>query len=101
MEVYLKFRGHSLQVNLWMFRSYRPSIPALVAVNKIDENLEVTEKSFNFAAKETIPIYSSRGGRPATIISSPSHILLIFSSEPSRNPRPSIIMCLKVSNSLR
>ena len=80
MEVYLKFRGHSLQVNLWMFRSYRPSIPALVAVNKIDENLEVTEKSFNFAAKETIPIYSSRGGRPATIISRPSHILLIFSS---------------------
>ncbi|XP_023346035.1 rab-like protein 2A [Eurytemora carolleeae] len=46
-------------------RSYRPSIPALVAVNKIDENLEVTEKSFNFAAKETIPIYSPRGGRDA------------------------------------
>ena len=42
-----------------------------------------------------------RGGRPTTSISSPSHILLIFSSEPPRNPRPSIIMCLKVSNSLR
>ena len=42
-----------------------------------------------------------RGGRPATTISSPSHILLIFSSELPRNPRPSIIMCLKVSNSLR
>ena len=43
----------------------------------------------------------TRGGRPATTISSPSHILLIFSSEPPRNPRPSIIMCFKVSNSWR
>ena len=40
-----------------------------------------------------------RGGRPTTSISSPNHILIIFSSEPHRNPRPSIIMCLKVSNS--
>ena len=31
---------------------------------------------------------SARGGRPATTISHPSHILLIFSSEPPRNPRP-------------
>ena len=31
-----------------------------------------------------------RGGRSATTISRPSHILLIFSSEPPRNPRPSI-----------
>ena len=30
----------------------------------------------------------TRGGRPTTLISSPSHILLIFSSEPPRNPRP-------------
>ena len=29
-----------------------------------------------------------RGGRPTTSISSPNHILLIFSSEPPRNPRP-------------
>ena len=42
-----------------------------------------------------------RGGGPATTISSPSHIFLIFSSEPPRNPRPSIIMCFKVLNSLR
>ena len=34
-------------------------------------------------------------------ISSPSHILLIFSSEPPWNPCPSIIMCFKVSNSWR
>ena len=36
-----------------------------------------------------------------TTTSHPSHILLIFSSEPPRNPRPSIIMCLKISNSSR
>ena len=41
----------------------------------------------------------SRGGRPVTTISRLSHILLIFSSEPPRNPRPLIIMCLKVSHS--
>ena len=40
---------------------------------------------------------STRGGRPATTISSPSHILLIFSSEPPRNPRPSKIIFLKCS----
>ena len=31
---------------------------------------------------------STRGGRPTTSISSPNHILIIFSSEPHRNPRP-------------
>ena len=31
---------------------------------------------------------TARGGRPTTSISSPSHILLIFSSEPPRNLRP-------------
>ena len=30
----------------------------------------------------------TRGGRPITSISSPNHILLIFSSEPPWNPRP-------------
>ena len=35
---------------------------------------------------------SPRGGRPATTISRPRHILFIFSSEPPRNPRPSIIL---------
>ena len=29
-----------------------------------------------------------RGGRPVTTIFHPSHILLIFSSEPPRNPSP-------------
>ena len=38
---------------------------------------------------------SSMGGT-ATTISRPSHILLIFSSEPPRNPRPLITICFKV-----
>ena len=33
-------------------------------------------------------VNSARGGRPTTPISSPNHILIIFSSEPHRNPRP-------------
>ena len=37
----------------------------------------------------------ARGGRPATTISSPSHILLIFSSEPPRNSRSSNIIKIK------
>ena len=41
-----------------------------------------------------------RGGRPAITISRPSHILLLFSFEPSRNPRPSNII-FKVFNSPR
>ena len=33
-----------------------------------------------------------RGGRPTITISRPSHILIIFSSEPPQNPRPSNII---------
>ena len=38
----------------------------------------------------------TRGGRPTTSISSPNHILIIFSSEPHRNPRPFNIIFLSV-----
>ena len=38
-----------------------------------------------------------RGGRPVTTISKPSHILLIFSSEPPRNPSPLNIIFLECS----
>ena len=37
----------------------------------------------------------TRGGRPATTISRSSHILLIFLSEPSQNPRPFNIIFFK------
>ena len=36
-----------------------------------------------------------RGGRPTTSISSPNHILIIFSSEPHRYPRPFNIIFFK------
>ena len=37
----------------------------------------------------------TRGGRPTTTIPSPNHILIIFSSEPHRHPRPSNIIFFK------
>ena len=40
----------------------------------------------------------AREGRPTTTIPSPSHILLIFSSEPHRNPRPLNIIFLNVQS---
>jgi len=38
-------------------RQYRPQIPALLAANKIDENMEVTNKNFGFASKNDLPLY--------------------------------------------
>ncbi|CAG0893650.1 unnamed protein product [Cyprideis torosa] len=38
-------------------RQHRPDIPCLCAVNKIDENPDVTERSFNFASKNGIKLY--------------------------------------------
>ena len=38
-------------------RQYRPHIPALLAANKIDENIDVTTKNFGFATKNNLPLY--------------------------------------------
>ena len=38
-------------------RQHRPHIPALLAANKIDENIDVTTKSFGFATKNNMPLY--------------------------------------------
>lgn len=38
-------------------RNYRPSIPCVCAVNKIDENPDITSKSFAFCTKNGIPLY--------------------------------------------
>ena len=62
----------------------------------LDKNLIYTLKAHQLLQVQCMS--STRGGRPPTPISLPSHILLIFSSEPPRNPRPSIFMCFKVSN---
>ncbi|KAK9958748.1 hypothetical protein ABG768_010853 [Culter alburnus] len=38
-------------------REYRPEIPCLVVANKIDADIKVTQKSFNFAKKQGLPFY--------------------------------------------
>jgi len=38
-------------------RQFRPEIPCLVAVNKIDEHFETTQKSFAFVTKNQLPLY--------------------------------------------
>ena len=53
----------------------------------------------DYKSRENSP-FSSRGGRPATTIFSPSHILLIFSSEPPLNPRPSNIVINEIDPEL-
>uniref|UniRef100_A0A672GPZ0 RAB, member of RAS oncogene family-like 2 n=1 Tax=Salarias fasciatus TaxID=181472 RepID=A0A672GPZ0_SALFA len=38
-------------------REYRPEIPCCVVANKIDADLKVTQRSFNFAKKQGLPFY--------------------------------------------
>ncbi|KAJ9597816.1 hypothetical protein L9F63_011311 [Diploptera punctata] len=38
-------------------RQYRPQIPVFCAANKIDANMDVTQKSFAFPQKHSIPLY--------------------------------------------
>ncbi|KFV69339.1 Rab-like 2A, partial [Dryobates pubescens] len=38
-------------------REFRPEIPCLVVANKIDADMKVTQKSFNFAQKFSLPFY--------------------------------------------
>ncbi|XP_063782708.1 rab-like protein 2B isoform X2 [Pseudophryne corroboree] len=38
-------------------REYRPEIPCIVVANKIDADLRVTQKGFNFSKKHSLPLY--------------------------------------------
>ncbi|XP_030223176.1 RAB, member of RAS oncogene family-like 2 isoform X3 [Gadus morhua] len=38
-------------------REFRPEIPCCVVANKIDADLKVTQKSFNFGKKQGLPFY--------------------------------------------
>nr|XP_046250993.1 RAB, member of RAS oncogene family-like 2 isoform X2 [Scatophagus argus] len=38
-------------------REYRPQIPCCVVANKIDADLKVTQRSFNFGKKQGLPFY--------------------------------------------
>ncbi|XP_030071649.1 rab-like protein 2B isoform X2 [Microcaecilia unicolor] len=46
-------------LNTWYqeLREYRPEIPCIVVANKIDADLKVTQKNFNFAKKLNLPFY--------------------------------------------
>ncbi|KAL4665976.1 hypothetical protein H8959_000927 [Pygathrix nigripes] len=38
-------------------REFRPEIPCIVVANKIDADINATQKSFNFAKKFSLPLY--------------------------------------------
>lgn len=38
-------------------RTFRPEIPCIVVANKIDADIKMTQKSFNFARKFSLPLY--------------------------------------------
>ncbi|XP_051818882.1 rab-like protein 2A isoform X2 [Antechinus flavipes] len=46
-------------LNTWYaeLREFRPEIPCVVVANKIDADTKVTQKSFNFARKFSLPLY--------------------------------------------
>ncbi|XP_074996859.1 uncharacterized protein LOC142078291 isoform X2 [Calonectris borealis] len=46
-------------LNSWYkeLREFRPEIPCVVVANKIDADMKVTQKSFNFARKFSLPFY--------------------------------------------
>ncbi|KAI1239601.1 hypothetical protein IHE44_0012727 [Lamprotornis superbus] len=46
-------------LNSWYkeLREFRPEIPCIVVANKIDADMKVTQKSFNFARKFSLPFY--------------------------------------------
>ncbi|XP_038269637.1 rab-like protein 2B isoform X3 [Dermochelys coriacea] len=46
-------------LNNWYkeLREFRPEIPCIVVANKIDADMKVTQKSFNFARKFNLPFY--------------------------------------------
>ncbi|KAF0295406.1 Rab-like protein 2A [Amphibalanus amphitrite] len=49
-------------------RENRPKIPALCAVNKIDENPDVTSRSFNFTEKNGMPLYYVSASKGTNVV---------------------------------
>ena len=49
-------------------REHRPQIPALCAVNKIDENADVTSRSFNFTEKNGMPLYYVSASKGTNVV---------------------------------
>ena len=80
--------------NLWLFcrKFYKILQFKFYKLLNLARKLLVSDMPMS---KQEHSVGSTSGGRPATTTSRLSHILLIFSSKPPRNPRPSIIMCFK------
>lgn len=49
-------------------RSYRPEIPCLLAVNKIDEEPNATQRSFAFGKKHNIPVYYVSAAKGTNVV---------------------------------
>ncbi|KAA0715168.1 Rab-like protein 2A [Triplophysa tibetana] len=56
-DVHRKITYKNLPIWYKELREYRPEIPCLVVANKIDADMKVTQKSFNFAKKQGLPFY--------------------------------------------
>ncbi|NXL05858.1 RBL2A protein, partial [Mesembrinibis cayennensis] len=65
-------------LNSWYkeLREFRPEIPCIVVANKIDADMKVTQKSFNFARKFSLPFYFVSAADGTNVVKhSPSHRL--------------------------
>ncbi|XP_043944551.1 rab-like protein 2A [Protopterus annectens] len=56
-DVQRKITYKNLSIWYKELREYRPEIPCIVVANKIDADMKVTQKSFNFAKKMGLPLY--------------------------------------------
>lgn len=67
-------------------REYRPHIPVLCAANKIDTNMEVTQKTFAFPQKHNIPLYyvsASDGTNVVKLFRDAIHLAVKYKKNPS------------------
>ncbi|KAB7502217.1 Rab-like protein 2A, partial [Armadillidium nasatum] len=59
-------------------REHRPEIPALCAVNKIDENEDIAGKSFAFPEKNNMPLYYVSASKGTNVVKlKPTNLKLI------------------------
>ncbi|XP_031420525.1 RAB, member of RAS oncogene family-like 2 [Clupea harengus] len=56
-DVQRKITYRNLAIWYKELRDYRPEIPCLVVANKIDADMKVTQRSFNFAKKQGLPFH--------------------------------------------
>ncbi|XP_042648479.1 rab-like protein 2A isoform X3 [Tyto alba] len=61
-------------LNSWYkeLREFRPEIPCIVVANKIDADMKVTQKSFNFARKFSLPFYFVSAADGTNVVKKPS-----------------------------